>query len=424
MAKPKLALIPAAQGTKFYSVLPSDGSGDFTFTRGSVATRINAQGLIENVASGQSRLDYPLIDGVQKGCPHHILEPASTNLATYSEDFSNAVWTKDNCTISQNVGIAPDGTTTADKLIMNNGVLPASPDQFGLKRNSSVASGIYSYSFFAKAAEFSSINIREIFDSGLFLNINLINGVITNPSPTEFVNPLSINVGNGWYRISWTSSVMNNILQYIVRAGATGDGTSGFLIWGYQVEAQPAATSYIPTNGESGGVTRSAETANGAGNSTTFNDAEGVLMAEISALSNDTSSKTISLTDGGQTNGIELFFFAGNSIYINLWSGGVSQGFLNYEIDIENFNKVCYTYKLNNTALWINGYKVDTDTSATMPIGLSELAFESGIGGNDMYCKTKQLQYFDSALADTQLEQLTSWQSFRDMANGQLYTIE
>jgi hypothetical protein len=88
MAKPKLALIPAAQGTKFYSVLPSDGTGDFTFTRGSVGTRINAQGLIENVASGQSRLDYPLIDGVQKGCPHHILEPARTNLIQYSEDFS------------------------------------------------------------------------------------------------------------------------------------------------------------------------------------------------------------------------------------------------------------------------------------------------------------------------------------------------
>ena len=102
MAKPKLALIPAAQGTKFYSVLPSDGSGDFDFTRGSVATRINAQGLIENVASGQSRLDYPLIDGVQKGCPHHILEPARTNSFPYSESFSNSDWTKSDATITSN----------------------------------------------------------------------------------------------------------------------------------------------------------------------------------------------------------------------------------------------------------------------------------------------------------------------------------
>ena len=44
-------------------------------------------------------------------------------------------------------------------------------------------------------------------------------------------------------------------------------------------------TSYIPTSGSS--VTRSAETANGAGTSDDFNDSEGVLYAEIAALAND-----------------------------------------------------------------------------------------------------------------------------------------
>ena len=34
-------------------------------------------------------------------------------------------------------------------------------------------------------------------------------------------------------------------------------------------------------------TTRSAETANGAGDADTFNDSEGVLMAEISALADD-----------------------------------------------------------------------------------------------------------------------------------------
>ena len=112
MAKPKLALIPAAQGTKLYSVLPSDGVGDFTFARGSVATRINAQGLIENVASGVSRLNYPMIDGVQKGCPHHILEPARTNLIPRSEDIDTG-WSKLNVTVANNQTISPDGTLNA-----------------------------------------------------------------------------------------------------------------------------------------------------------------------------------------------------------------------------------------------------------------------------------------------------------------------
>ena len=46
MAKPNLAYIPATIGNKVYSILPNDSVGDFDFTRGSEATRINAQGLI------------------------------------------------------------------------------------------------------------------------------------------------------------------------------------------------------------------------------------------------------------------------------------------------------------------------------------------------------------------------------------------
>jgi hypothetical protein len=76
MAKPKLALIPAAQGDKFYSVLPSDGVGDFTFTRASTGTRIAPTGLIEEVPSGDSRLDYDLLNGKVVNCPHYLLEPA------------------------------------------------------------------------------------------------------------------------------------------------------------------------------------------------------------------------------------------------------------------------------------------------------------------------------------------------------------
>ena len=43
-------------------------------------------------------------------------------------------------------------------------------------------------------------------------------------------------------------------------------------------------------------------------------------------------------------------------------------------------------------------------------------------GSHNFYGNTKQIQYFDSALNDSDLEKLTSWVSFSDMANGQLYT--
>jgi hypothetical protein len=94
---PSLALIPSGyKASKVYSVLPTDGTGDFTFTRSGNATRVNSEGLIELVSTNVPRLNYPLIDGVVQGCPSLLLEPQRINLVQYSEDFSNAERTNRN----------------------------------------------------------------------------------------------------------------------------------------------------------------------------------------------------------------------------------------------------------------------------------------------------------------------------------------
>ena len=141
MAKPKLALIPASQGTKLYSVLPADGVGDFNFSRNTVATRINKDGLIETVASGVSRLNYPLIDGVVNGCPSHLLEPERLQKIQYSEDFSNAYWTKSGSSVASGF-LSPDGGLNAFKLVQDT-----SNSTHELNTVKSVTSGLnYTYS--------------------------------------------------------------------------------------------------------------------------------------------------------------------------------------------------------------------------------------------------------------------------------------
>ena len=120
MAKPKLALVPSTIGTKVYSVLPSNGDGDFTFTRATKATRINSQGYIEEVLEGRNRLNYSLLDGEVQECPHLLLEPARTNVVTYSD--INTSWNQQtNIINSLNVDvIAPDGTLNGWKASRNN----------------------------------------------------------------------------------------------------------------------------------------------------------------------------------------------------------------------------------------------------------------------------------------------------------------
>ena len=423
MAKPTLALIPASQGSKLFSVLPSSGVGDFDFSRGSAATRINSQGLIENVASGQSRLEYPLIDGVVNGCPSVLLEPQRTNSITYSEDFSNAAWGKNNLTVSSNVITSPDGALNATKLIPN---ATASVNKY-LSGSIAATNGInYAYSVFAKKGEYDRLRLEDGNNSsGAWFNLS--NGTIgtVGGGATAKID----NYGNGWYKCTLIKPTITTSFFTVMGASniesiQVGNGTSGIYIYGAQLEEGSYPTSYIPTNGTA--VTRLAETANGAGDASTFNDSEGVLMAEISGLANDGTWRGFGISDGSTSNRI-IFWYrpTDNAIEFSLSKSSVSQSSLNISInDVKENIKILVKYKVNDVSIWLNGFKVFTDTTAQMPLNLSELAFDNGNGVENFYGKTKQIQYFQTVLTDSELEQLTSWISFTDMANGQLYTIE
>ena len=88
-----LVMIPSGYKTsKVYSVKPTDGSGDLTFSRSNdTATRVNSAGLIEKVR---------------------------TNLVLQSQAFNTtANWsTNASPTVTANTTVALDGTTTADTI--------------------------------------------------------------------------------------------------------------------------------------------------------------------------------------------------------------------------------------------------------------------------------------------------------------------
>jgi len=91
--------------------------------------------------------------------------------------------------------------------------------------------------------------------------------------------------------------------------------------------------------------------------------------------------------------------------------------------NIESLNKIAFKYKANDCALWVNGVEVETATSAIIPNGLDTLNLDEADGTSNFYGKTKEVSYFKTALTDSELEALTSWDSFNDMATGQEYSI-
>jgi hypothetical protein len=437
MAKPKLALIPAAQGSKFYSVLPSDGVGDFDFARASAATRINKYGLIETVASGQSRLNYPLIDGVVNGCPHHILEPARTNLITYSEDFSNAYWTKINSTITSNASISPDGSLNADKLVEDTSTGSHRVDSIEwifITGGTTVTQSVY-----VKANGRTIVGLQ---DNALGAGHAVFNLSTATVLEVYGVSAKIETLADGWFRISYTF-VSGGVGSQPYKTGIyaldtytsgaplantyTGDGTSGIYIWGAQLEAGSYPTSYIVSNSGSA-TTRVAETANNSGDASTFNDSEGVLMVEGSIAKDENVFRNISISDGSSNNFVT--FYTTNVLnkityLLGAGGGGAVFGLDYYFQDITINFKIALVYSSGRNEIWVNGIKVNqnTDTFSSMS-GLNELSFDNGVSGGNWYGNTKQIQYFDSALNDSELETLTSWTSFSEMATSQLYSIQ
>ena len=115
-----------------------------------------------------------------------------------------------------------------------------------------------------------------------------------------------------------------------------------------------------------------------------------------------------------------------SQITYRYYVGGSGVQIIIENIIVTNFNKIAIKYKANDFAIWINGIEVGTASSGSLnPSGtFNQLAFARGGANNTpFYGSTKQLQYFDSALNDSDLEKLTSWVSFSDMANGQQYSI-
>jgi hypothetical protein len=361
------------------------------------------------------RLDIPRLDYTNSTTPNLLLEGQRTNLVTYSEQLDNAWWQKVNVTINSNNIVSPDGTQNADALVDDT--------TYGVHRvntsNINIVSGnSYSFSGFVKSGSVDFLHISP--SSGQFSSdnttvINMSNGTLVSK---EHTGPVSIiDFGNGWYRFEITLTAISSSLyskQYYNPSSSstspiyTGTNEISCYMWGMQVEQGSYPTSYIPTSGTS--VTRVGDVCEGAGDATIFNDSEGCLFVEIAALADDLTSRVISLNDGSTNNRvIVLYQTITSAIRVIVSSGGSIEFDSNTQnYDITNFNKIALKYKENDFALWINGTEVSTDTSGLTPIGLNNLEFNNANGTSNFFGKCKQLIYFNEALTDTELEELTT----------------
>ena len=219
-----------------------------------------------------------------------------------------------------------------------------------------------------------------------------------------------------WQRFTYTdtSSTTNNA-GVVIRGGST-DTSVDVLLFGFQMEQATYATSYIPTENNASGVTRSADLCIDSGTSAEFNDSEGVLFAELQALDDLPSANSyVSLSDGSSVTNAVLIQYRNNGD-LRLYNGGTITAnmiFRDAGATLTDNLKIAIKYGTSTSdyKVYINGVNKTIETAfvATSMSGLDSLQFAYSNGTSSPFeGKCKQLIVFNEALSDSELATLTS----------------
>lgn len=364
---------------------------------------------LQTAASGVARFDHDPITSESLG---FLIEEQRTNLLTYSEDFSNAAWTKNNLSITSNIVVAPDGTLTGDKIVYANTSSGAWPAQFF----SFSASTTYTFTAYYKAAEETSVR-HNFFTSetgDVYLIVDLTDGSFTTGGASDSYSV--VDVGNGWYRVSITettdSTVTNGQVQVGRRVAASGDGYSGVYVWGAQLEQASFPTSYIKTT--TAQATRNADAASMTGTnfSEWYRQNEGALYARLKANVQTGSgfARFLSFSDGSSDNEITILSgsLTDSDAFMSIRAGASAVASNSADaIDVAGqFGTFALAYATNDFAFSVNGAATTTDTTGVVPSGINRLDIYSAIQGEQNF-SISRLTYYPKRLSNATLQALT-----------------
>ena len=359
------------KASKAYSLKPTDGSGDLTFTRASTATRVNESGLIEEVAA-----NVPRLDNSQGGCSTLLLEPQRTNLVTYSSEFDNAAWsilTESTSTMS----ITPNYATAEN----------------GLSASRLVATRP-STSFLSIIANFVS-NTNTATKSLWIKNNN-------SGSVNISISDQAITVTDTWQRYEITNNYPHATigLRY-----ASADLNCDISIAGFQFELGSYSTSYIPTTTTA--VTRTQDTATKGSIDSLIGQTEGTIFVDMNIDAWDSSSFYFGVYGGGN----EIYFACVGTGFLRFkhFGGGTTLAQIQQSGFALGRHKLAARYKNNDWAFYVDGVLIGVDTSGTFSglIGFCSLGYSSP-AAYPSNAKYNSAMVFPTALSNAELATLTT----------------
>lgn len=213
-----------------FSLKPTNGSGDMVVSRATTATRVNEDGLIEEV-------------------PY--------NLVRESQTYETSSWYKLGGSVTSNVTTSPDGTLTAD--LFTEGTNTGNHNLQTYYHVVQYVRGKVTFTGWFKPNGRNELFITEANQTGFGARVNISTGNIVSTigsgtTATIVKNP------DGWCFVTIKfnfPNVINFVLSYslisynINNPGGTnsysGDGVSGIYVWGSQLVKGDIVKPYFPT---------------------------------------------------------------------------------------------------------------------------------------------------------------------------------
>ena len=379
-----------------------------TFTRGTTATFVGSNGLIQTAAIDAPRFDYDPATLAPKGL---LIEEQRTNLLTYSEQFDNASWTKTAATVTANTTISPDGTMTADTLTENTA--NSTHRAFAVVTLAAVP---HTSSIYVKAGTRSWFYIRLTGSTGAQRNafFNVSTGVLgtVDVGLTASITP----AGNGWYRcvatINDPFAGFTNIFGIADANGNityTGNGTGSLIYWGAQLEVGAFASSYIPTVAST--VVRNIDFASMTSTnfSSWYNQTQGTFLFTGDTVGNVAGKypRPFNANDGSANNRIFQYVNStGSQIGTQTSiSGGLATAQVSNTISSNTVFKSASAYQSGSIATVLNGGTIATASNSGVPT-VDRLFI--GSADEPINGHVRQIAYYNTRLTNATLQVLTT----------------
>lgn len=417
-----LAMIPAAYAEdKVYSVLPSDGDGDFTFTRTGSGTRINKGGYIETMAENVPRLNYRLdADGNPTGCAELLLEESRQNKVFPNNSLTG--YSIIGVSTTNNDAIAPNGTNEGAKVQATT-----SGTAVVFKGFSGTSGVTHNISAFIKAGTHNQVRLQEGF-SASNMDVNLSNGNIIANSNSS--NLKVEKYPNDWYRFSFDFTSSGTNLQFALYFNGSYLSGENIYLYGGQIEQGSGATSLINTT--TGAITRNkdeAEINNFADAPTDYPFTMYVQMRIETGIkgfgiafgwdatsdryysigySEASSNKKFRFTNRSQGTGYDFepsveYYEGLHKVAVKFISSTNFKGYIN-GIEVANHTHTASSFNSSIQDLLLGQLREVSDTNSRNPI--------------------KEAFMWNKALTDAEMVDITSYDTFAEMANDQQFTIQ